>query len=440
MQLLQKKEIRMYFERRYYLDKLIRSKGNKMIKVITGVRRVGKSYLLNELFYNHLINEDKVMQNQIIKINLDSLSNLKYRNPFDLMEYINSNLLENKVNYVFIDEIQYVEKVENPHLKNDYIGFYEILNELLGKTNVDVYVTGSNSKMLSKDVLTEFRGRGHQIHVMPLSLYEIKQTIDMPFEILYDIYQIYGGLPNIYSIESEEEKEVYLKKLFTESYLIDVIERNHIRNTDELDKLTAIIASSIGSFTNANNIERTFKSELNITYGSQTISKHLSYLKDAFIINEANRYDIKGRKYIGANSKYYYTDIGVRNAKLNFRQIEPTHIMENIIYNQLIMLGYSVDVGIVEINENVDGVFKRKQLEVDFVVNKGNIKYYIQSAYQILSKEKQEQEKKSLININDSFKKIIIINDNFRAHYDDNGFLLISLKEFLLDLDALNKY
>ncbi|MDY0100525.1 MAG: ATP-binding protein [Bacilli bacterium] len=430
----------MYFERRYYLDKLIRSKGNKMIKVITGVRRVGKSYLLNELFYNHLINEDKVMQNQIIKINLDSLSNLKYRNPFDLMEYINSNLLENKVNYVFIDEIQYVEKVENPHLKNDYIGFYEILNELLGKTNVDVYVTGSNSKMLSKDVLTEFRGRGHQIHVMPLSLYEIKQTIDMPFEILYDIYQIYGGLPNIYSIESEEEKEVYLKKLFTESYLIDVIERNHIRNTDELDKLTAIIASSIGSFTNANNIERTFKSELNITYGSQTISKHLSYLKDAFIINEANRYDIKGRKYIGANSKYYYTDIGVRNAKLNFRQIEPTHIMENIIYNQLIMLGYSVDVGIVEINENVDGVFKRKQLEVDFVVNKGNIKYYIQSAYQILSKEKQEQEKKSLININDSFKKIIIINDNFRAHYDDNGFLLISLKEFLLDLDALNKY
>lgn len=430
----------MYFERRYYLDKLIRSKGNKMIKVITGVRRVGKSYLLNELFYNHLINEDKVMQNQIIKINLDSLSNLKYRNPFDLMEYINSNLLENKVNYVFIDEIQYVEKVENPHLKNDYIGFYEILNELLGKTNVDVYVAGSNSKMLSKDVLTEFRGRGHQIHVMPLSLYEIKQTIDKPFEILYDIYQIYGGLPNIYSIESEEEKEVYLKNLFTESYLIDVIERNHIRNTDELDKLTAIIASSIGSFTNANNIERTFKSELNITYGSQTISKHLSYLKDAFIINEANRYDIKGRKYIGANSKYYYTDIGVRNAKLNFRQIEPTHIMENIIYNQLIMLGYSVDVGIVEINENVDGVFKRKQLEVDFVVNKGNIKYYIQSAYQILSKEKQEQEKKSLININDSFKKIIIINDNFRAHYDDNGFLLISLKEFLLDLDALNKY
>ncbi len=430
----------MYFERRYYLDKLIRSKGNKMIKVITGVRRVGKSYLLNELFYNHLINEDKIMQDQIIKINLDSLSNLKYRNPFILMEYINSNLLEDKINYVFIDEIQYVEKIENPHLKNDYIGFYEILNELLRKTNVDVYVTGSNSKMLSKDVLTQFRGRGHQIHVMPLSLYEIKQTIDKPFEILYDIYQIYGGLPNIYSIESDEEKELYLKNLFNESYLIDVIERNHIRNTDELDKLTAIIASSIGSFMNATNIERTFKSELNITYGSQTISKHLNYLKDAFIINEANRYDIKGRKHIGANSKYYYTDIGVRNAKLNFRQIEPTHIMENIIYNQLIMLGYSVDVGIVEINEKVDGVFKRKQLEVDFVVNKGNLKYYIQSAYQMLSKEKQEQEKKSLNNIKDSFKKIIIINDNFRAHYDDNGFLLISLKEFLLDLDALNKY
>lgn len=430
----------MHFERRYYLDKLIRSKGNKMIKVITGVRRVGKSYLLNELFYNYLINEDKIEQNQIIKINLDSLSNLKYRNPFTLMQYINSNLLEGKINYVFIDEIQYVERIENPHLKNDYIGFYEVLNELLGKINVDVYVTGSNSKMLSKDVLTEFRGRGHQIHVMTLSLYEIKQTIDKPFQILYDIYQIYGGLPNIYSIDSDEEKELYLKNLFNESYLIDVIERNHIRNTDELDKLTAIIASSIGSFTNATNIERTFKSEFNITYGSQTISKHLSYLKDAFIINEANRYDIKGRKYIGANSKYYYTDIGIRNAKLNFRQYEPTHIMENIIYNQLIMLGYSVDVGILEINEKVDGVFKRKQLEVDFVVNKGNLKYYIKSAYQMLSKEKQTQEKKSLININDSFKKIIIINDIFRAHYDDNGFLLISLKEFLLDLDALNKY
>lgn len=430
----------MYFERRYYLDKLIRSKGNKMIKVITGVRRVGKSYLLNELFYNHLINEDKVVQNQIIKINLDSQSNLKFRNPFTLMQYINSNLLEGKINYIFIDEIQYVERIENPHLKNDYIGFYEVLNELLGKTNVDVYVTASNSKMLSKDVLTEFRGRGHQIHVMPLSLYEIKQTIDKPFEILYDIYQIYGGLPNIYSIDSEEEKELYLKNLFNESYLIDVIERNHIRNADELDKLTAIIASSIGSFTNATNIERTFKSELNITYGSQTISRHLSYLKDAFIINEANRYDIKGRKYIGANSKYYYTDIGIRNAKLNFREYEPTHIMENIIYNQLIMLGYSVDVGIVEINEKVDGVFKRKQLEVDFVVDKSNLKYYIQSAYQMLTKEKREQEKKSLININDSFKKIIIINDNFRAHYDDNGFLLISLKEFLLDLDALSKY
>ncbi len=430
----------MHFDRNFYLNKLIRSKGNGMIKVITGIRRVGKSFLLNKLFYNYLINEDQINQNQIIKINLDSMTSLEYRNPFALMEYINSNLLEDKINYVFIDEIQYVEQIENPYLKNDYIGFYEVLNELLRKTNVDVYVTGSNSKMLSKDILTQFRGRGHQIHVMPLSLYEIKQSIDKPFEMLYETYQIYGGLPNVYSIESDEEKKLYLKKLFNESYLIDVIERNHIRNTDELDKLTTIIASSIGSFTNTTKIEKTFKSELNKKYSSQTISRHIDHLKDAFIISEANRYDIKGRKYIGANSKYYYTDIGIRNAKLNFRQYEPTHIMENIIYNQLIMLGYSVDVGIVEINEKIGGTFKRKQLEVDFVINKGNLKYYIQSAYQMLSKEKKDQEKKSLININDSFKKIIIINDNFRAHYDDNGFLLISLKEFLLDLDVLSKY
>lgn len=429
----------MVIKRDFYLDKLIKSKNNKKIKVITGIRRVGKSFLLNELFYNYLL-DNGVEPKQIIKIALDNISNIKYRNPIFLVEYINSKLIDGLENYIFIDEIQFVERIKNPYVENNYIGFYEVLNEFLNKNNVDVYVTGSNSRMLSKDVLTEFRGRGDQIHVMPLSIYELKLSLNKSFETLYQDYQFYGGLPYIFSIDEGVKKETHLKNLFKETYLIDVIDRNKIRNVDELSKLTNILASGIGSFTNTNKIENTFKSELKVTYDKSTISDHISHLKDAFIISEANRFDIKGRKYIGANSKFYYTDIGVRNAILNFRQHEPTHIMENIIYNQLIMLGFSVDVGVVTINEKVNDKYIKKQLEVDFVINKGNLKYYIQSAYQMETKEKSVQEKKSLLNIDDSFKKIIIINDNIKAHYDENGILLISLKEFLLDLNVLNKY
>lgn len=430
----------MNFGRKIYLNKLINSKGNKRVKVITGIRRVGKSFLLNNLFYNYLINEEKVKPSQIIKISLEDLTMIKYRNPLHLSKYIKERLNPNDLNYVFIDEIQFVERIKNPYLEGDYVGFYEVLNELLNKENVDVYVTGSNSKMLTKDVLTEFRGRGEQIHVMPLSLNEIAENTNESFEKLYADYQNYGGLPYIFSLSTNTEKESYLKALVSETYLIDVIERNRIRNTDAIDKLTNVLASSIGSFTSPSKIEKTFRSELNLNYNRATIAKHLEYLEEAFIINEVNRYDVKGRKYIGANAKYYYTDIGVRNARLNFRQYEPTHIMENIIYNQLIMLGYSVDVGVVEVNEKAGNTHKRKQLEVDFVVNKGNLKYYIQSAYSMETKNKQQQEKKSLLNTGDSFKKIIVINDNLNAHYDEDGILLVGLKEFLLDLEILNRY
>lgn len=430
----------MIFNRQLYLSRLISSKNNKRVKVITGIRRVGKSYLLNQLFYQYLINEEQIKPEQIIKIGLDSLSMAKYRNPIHLSEYINSRLISDKTNYVFIDEIQFVERVKNPYLENDYIGFYEILNELLNKDNVDIYVTGSNSKMLSKDVLTEFRGRALQIHVMPLSIAEISEVSELPFEVLYSNYQQYGGLPYTFTLESNVEKESYLKMLFNETYLLDVIERNKIRRADDLEKLTNFLASSIGSFTNPTRIEKTFKSKLNINYNQTVIANHIKYLKEAFIINEAKRYDVKGRKYIGANSKYYYTDIGIRNACLNFRQYEPTHTMENIIFNHLIMLGYSVDVGVVEVNEKSGENYQRKQLEVDFIVNKGNAKYYIQSAYSLETNEKRKQEKKSLLNTGDSFKKIIIINDHFEAHYDEDGILLVSLKEFLFDFEVLNHY
>lgn len=430
----------MVFKRKIYLDKLVKSKGNKRVKVVTGIRRVGKSYLLNKLFYDYLVSVDKIKPEQIIKISLDNLSMVKYRNPIYLNEYINERLKSTDINYVFIDEIQLVERIKNPYLKEDHIGFYEVLNELLNKDNVDVYVTGSNSKMLSQDVLTEFRGRGEQIHVMPLSIFEIMDGNGLSFGETYTLYQTYGGLPHVYTLTSNEEKEMYLKTLFSETYLIDIIERNKIRLTDNLDRLTKVVASSSGSFTNPTKIANTFKSALNIKYDQIVIAKHLNYLKEAFIINEVVRYDVKGRKYIGANAKYYYTDIGVRNAVLNFRQYEPTHIMENIIFNQLLMLGYSVDVGVVEINEKVGDTFKRKQLEVDFVVNKGNFKYYIQSAYSLETKEKQKQEKEPLLKIDDSFKKIIVINDEFTAHYDENGIFLISLKQFLLDLEILNRY
>lgn len=429
----------MPINRDFYLNKLIRSKGNKRIKVITGIRRSGKSFLLSNLYYNYLIKQG-VEEKQIIQLKLDDIDYMKYRNPIHLNEYIKEKLVKDKMNYVFIDEIQFVEKIENPYLKNNFIGFYDVLNGLLGIENVDVYVTGSNSKMLSSDVLTEFRGRGDQIHIFPLSFKELYDYKNVSFKELYNQYQTYGGLPYVSLLENNEQKSNYLINLFNETYLIDVIEKNNIINTGELSTLILMLASSIGSLTNPTKIQNTFNSELKITYNYKTITKHINYLIEAFILKEAKRYDIKGRKYIGANSKYYFSDIGLRNALLNYRQQEHAHIMENIIYNQLLMLGFNVDVGIVEVYEKQENKYIKKQLEVNFIINKGNLKYYIQSAYHMETKEKQVQEKRSLLNINDSFKKIIIINDNFKAHYDNNGFLLISLEEFLLDYDILTKY
>jgi len=428
----------MIIKRDYYLNQLIGKEENKRVKVVTGIKRVGKSYLLNKLFYNYLI-ESGVNENQIIVLRLDELSNIKYRNPIYLNEYLNSSLVSNKMNYIFIDEIQFVEKIRNPYIndKDSYISFYEVLNELLNKDNVDVYVTGSNSKMLSSDVLTEFRGRGDQIHLMPLSIYELSNFSNLSFDDLYNEYQTYGGLPYVWLIKNEEGKSEYLKKLFNETYLVDVIERNKLTNTNELDQLVNVLASSIGSLTNPTKIENTFKSELKSNYARSSIVKHIEYLKQSFIISEANRFDIKGRKYIGANSKYYFSDVGIRNAKLNFRQQEPTHLMENIIYNQLIMLGYNVDVGVVEINEKVGDAYKRKQLEIDFVISKGDLKLYIQSAYKMDDSLKQKQEKRAFLGIDDSFKKIVIVKDNFKPWYDDNGILILSLKDFLLSLDIL---
>lgn len=428
----------MLINRDFYLNKLIRSKGNKRIKVITGIRRSGKSFLLSNLYYNYLIKQG-VEEKQIIQVKLDDVDYMKYRNPIHLNDYLKDKLVKDKMNYIFIDEIQFVEKIENPYLKNNFIGFYDVLNGLLGINNVDVYVTGSNSKMLSSDVLTEFRGRGDQIHIFPLSFKEIYDYKNLSFKELYNEYETYGGLPYVWLLEKDEEKSNYLINLFKETYLIDVIEKNNIINTAELNTLILILASSIGSLTNPTKIQNTFDSELKITYNYKTITNHLKYLIEAFIIKEARRYDIKGRKYIGANSKYYFSDIGLRNALLNYREQSPSHIMENIIYNQLLMLGFNVDVGIVEVYEKKENKYIKKQLEVDFIINKGNLKFYIQSVYRMETKEKQVQEKRSLLNINDSFKKIIIINDSFKAHYDNNGIFLISLEEFLLDLDILNK-
>lgn len=428
----------MIVKRDYYLNELIKKLHNKKVKVITGLRRVGKSFLLKTLFYNYLI-ERGIQEKQIHIVNLDELSMIKYRNPFLLMEYLNDNLLKDKMNYVFIDEIQFVERIKNPYLDDSYVGFYEVLNELLNRENIDIYVTGSNSKMLSSDILTEFRGRGDNIHIMPLSIKELFEYYDKDFNSLYNDYQMYGGLPYLVNLSSDEEKSKYLKDLANETYLKDITERNNIVKTNEIFILTNVLASTIGSYTNNSKISNTFKSNLGTIYGKETIKKHIGYLKDAFLISEVNRYDIKGRKYIGANSKFYFSDVGIRNAILNFRQLEPTHLMENIIYNHLIMYKYNVDVGIVEVNVKESGKYIKKQLEVDFIISKGNVKIYIQSAYNIDSLTKIKQEKNSLINIDDSFKKIIIVKDNFKPWYDDNGILMLSLKDFLLDVEIIKK-
>ena len=412
----------MEIKRDYYLQKLIDRKNNHLIKIITGIRRCGKSYLLNHLFKNYLL-DNGVSSNHIIMIALDDDGNSDLLDSKNLRKYIDDKILDDDLYYILLDEIQMVPNFEG------------LLNGLLRKENLDIYVTGSNSKFLSSDIITEFRGRGDEIRVYPLSFKEFYSSYDGSKEEAWIEYYTYGGLPLIMSYTKEEDKMNYLDMQKDNVYLNDVIERNNIKNKEELEKLIEIISSSIGSLTNPLKLARTFKSyNKNTLLTDKTIYNYLSYFENAFIIEKTLRYDIKGKKYIDTPYKYYFTDIGIRNAFLNFRQQEENHIMENIIYIELKRRGFKVDVGVVEARDK-DG---RKQYEINFIANKGNNKFYIQSALTIDTKEKREQEEKSFMNVNDFFKKIIIVKDNIKRWRDDKGIVIMGITDFLLDEDSLN--
>ncbi|MCI6366844.1 MAG: ATP-binding protein [Spirochaetia bacterium] len=412
----------MIIQRKKYLDMLISGEGNNLVKIVTGVRRCGKSFLLFKLFRNYLT-EKGVDEQHIIELSLDDLRNKKLRNPETLLEYIDSHLLnDKKTTFIILDEVQLVQD------------FVEVLLSLLHTPFVDVYVSGSNSKFLSKDVVTEFRGRGDEIRVYPLSFSEFYSAVGGDKSEVWKEYYTYGGLPQILEFDSEKKKSDYLKNLYELTYMKDVQERNHLRNADGLFKVVQMLASCIGSPTNPKRISDTFKTVEKKAVTDKTILNYIECLKDAFLIEEALRYDVKGRKYIGTETKYYFEDIGLRNAILNFRQQEEPHIMENIIYNELKYRGFNVDVGFVETWENKSsGKSFRHGLEVDFVVNKGAERIYIQSAFKLPTDEKKEQEERPLLNINDSFKKILITGENIKRKTDEKGILTIGLLDFLLD-------
>ena len=415
----------MEIKRDAYLQQLIERKDNGMIKVITGIRRCGKSFLLFTIFKRYLLEND-VDTDHIIEIALDGIENEELRDPKVCFKYIKDVMKDDGKYYLLLDEVQFMPQFE------------EVLNSLLRMRNIDVYVTGSNSKFLSSDIVTEFRGRGDEIRIYPLSFAEFYSVYDGDYDDAWDDYMTYGGLPQIVSFQSERQKADYLKNIFANVYLKDVIERNKIQSVDEIGILVDVLASAIGAPTNPSKIANTFASERQMTYSNKTISNHIDDLADAFLISKASRYDIKGRKYIGANLKYYFTDLGLRNARLNFRQQEPTHIMENIVYNELLIRGYNVDVGVVDIfDKDKEGKRVRKQLEVDFVVNQGNQRYYIQVAYDMISEEKQTQEFNSLRNIPDSFKKIVIVNGSKKPWRNDEGFVIMGMKYFLLNANSL---
>ena len=416
----------MNIARDKYLRDLINRMNNGMIKVVTGIRRSGKSYLLFKLFYEYLLSQG-VLESHIIKIELDQRKNRIYRDPDVILDYIETLIEDDKQYYILLDEVQ---------MLND---FEEVLNSLLHISNVDIYVTGSNSKFLSKDVITEFRGRGDEIHVFPLTFKEFMQVYDKDMYRGFADYIVYGGLPLISTMKTETQKVNYLTNLFNETYLKDIIERNHIEKTQELEDLINVLASAIGSLTNPPKIQATFKSSIGSAISINTIRQYIEYLEDAFIISKAQRYNVKGRKYIGTPLKYYFEDIGLRNARLGFRQVEETHLMENIIYNELRYRGYSVDVGVVEKREmSENGKQIRKALEIDFVANLGSQRYYIQSALSMPTPEKQIQEKTSLINVADSFKKIIIVKDIVNVKRDENGIVTMSIYDFLLKENSLD--
>ena len=405
----------MIIKRDKYLDELIGWKHTDLIKIVTGLRRCGKSFLLFNLFHQHLLSSG-TDESHIIEIALDDISNEALREPFRMLEYVKSKIKDDNQYYLIIDEVQLLGR------------FVDVLNSFMHIDNVDIYVTGSNSRFLSKDVATEFRGRGIEIHIYPLSFAELYQARGGDKYALWKSYYTYGGLPYLASLNDNARKAEYLSSLNQTLYLKDIVERNKIANEDEFSELMNLMASSIGLPCNPNKIANTFKSVKKVSLASQTIAKYLSFMEDAFIVEKSVRYDIKGRKYISTLSKYYFQDVGLRNALLNFRQVEETHLMENVIYNELRRCGYSVDVGMIEVRSAT----QRKQLEVDFVANKGDKRYYIQSAFALADEQKLEQELASLKKINDSFKKIIITRDDIAPYHDDNGVLIIGLMDFLL--------
>lgn len=429
------------YPREQYLKEIISKKDNGRIKIITGLRRSGKSVLLFQLYREWLLGEG-VKEDQIIALALDILENARYRNPLELDKYVRNHMVDPKKRYyIFIDEIQFVSEIQNPYVDNEdaKITFIDVILGFMHMDNADVYVTGSNSKMLSSDILTQFRDRGDEIRVYPLSFAEFYNEYEGDKRGAWQDYYTYGGMPLATSLESHEEKSRYLKDLFDRTYIKDVLERHEIKNdTEVLDILLDVLASGIGSLTNPSKLANTFKSERQIGIGSETIEKYIGYFEESFLIEKAVRYDVKGRKYIGTPAKYYYTDLGLRNARLGFRQLEETHIMENVLYNDLIRRGMNVDVGVVEYNtKDADGKKIRKQLEVDFVVNQGGKRFYIQSALSIADPDKKEQEIESLKRIPDSFSKMVVVRDYLKPWQDENGITYVGIEQFLLNEELL---
>ena len=417
----------MQIKREFYLQQLINGKQNGLIKIVTGIRRCGKSFLLFKLFKQHLLKAG-VDAEHIIQIALDDIESADLREPLILYKCIKAKMKDDDLYYILLDEVQLVPRFE------------DVLNSLLRIDNADVYVTGSNSKFLSSDIITEFRGRGDEIHLYPLSLSEYCEGTGLSPAEAWKDYYTYGGLPHILTLETEKKKFDYLDNLFESVYLIDILERQRIKNKAEFEELVKIIASGIGAPTNPAKLANTFKSVKNVNIDPTTIDRYLGYMQDAFLIEKSERYDVKGKKYIGSLAKYYYSDLGLRNVILGLRQQEETHIMENIIYNELRRRGCKVDVGMVEQRfVDDDGKWKRKQLEVDFVVNQGNQRYYIQSALALPNEDKRKQEMGSLLRINDSFKKMIIVKDDIKPWRDENGILTMGLLDFLMNADSLEQ-
>ena len=408
-------------KREQYLNELVSSRENKLIKVITGIRRCGKSYLLDPIFKNYLLGSG-IKEDHIVKLDLDLIENKKYREPMELFNYVMGKVTDKEMYYILLDEIQLVDNFE------------DVLNSFLKKTNLDVYVTGSNSKFLSTDIITEFRGRSTEIKIYPLSFSEFVELKNVSIDTAWKEYILYGGLPPVILQEDEKQKREYLHSLFETTYIKDIIERNDIKRKDVLDSVINILASSVGSLTNPMNIYKTYTSVGDKDISINTITSYIEYIENAFLVKKVERYDVKGRKYISTPFKYYFTDLGLRNVRLNFRQQEENHIMENIIFNELLIRGYTVDVGVVE-TRNSDG---RTYYEIDFICNMASNRYYIQSALNIDSKEKNYQESRPLNCVGDNFKKIIVVKDDINPWYNEDGILIIGIKDFLLNKSSLS--